>query len=73
MLFTDHGYRLPPKEIQEIVDVPPNPSYYISPRRDRIMFLKRRAMTPLSELAKPDKSLLVYGSIQVLTQGVECK
>ncbi|XP_034579376.1 probable glutamyl endopeptidase, chloroplastic isoform X2 [Setaria viridis] len=51
------GYRLPPKEIQEIVDVPPNPSYYISPRRDRIMFLKRRAMPPLSDLAKPDKIL----------------
>jgi hypothetical protein len=51
------GYRLPPKEIQEIMDVPPNPSYYVSPRRDRIMFLKRRAMPPLSELAKPDKIL----------------
>ncbi|KAF6999255.1 LOW QUALITY PROTEIN: hypothetical protein CFC21_015313 [Triticum aestivum] len=51
------GYRLPPKEIQEIVDVPPNPSYHLSPRRDRIMFLKRRAMPPLSELAKPDKIL----------------
>ncbi|KAL6657316.1 hypothetical protein ACP70R_005096 [Stipagrostis hirtigluma subsp. patula] len=52
-----YGYRLPPKEFQEIVDVPPNPSYYISPRRDRIMFLKCRAMPPLSELAKPDKIL----------------
>uniref|UniRef100_A0A0D9X362 Peptidase S9 prolyl oligopeptidase catalytic domain-containing protein n=1 Tax=Leersia perrieri TaxID=77586 RepID=A0A0D9X362_9ORYZ len=51
------GYRLPPKEIQEIVDVPPNPSYLISPRRDRIMFLKRRAMPPLSEFAKPEKAL----------------
>ncbi|KAL6896654.1 hypothetical protein ACP4OV_007226 [Aristida adscensionis] len=51
------SYRLPPKEIQEIVDVPPNPSYYISPRRDRIMFLQRRAMPSLSELAKPDKIL----------------
>ncbi|KAF7006584.1 hypothetical protein CFC21_021619 [Triticum aestivum] len=51
------GYRLPPKEIQEIVDVPPNPSYHLSPRRDRIMFLKRRAMPSLSELAKPDKIL----------------
>ncbi|KAK1677774.1 hypothetical protein QYE76_038622 [Lolium multiflorum] len=51
------GYRLPPKEILEIMDVPPNPSYYVSPRRDRIMFLKRRAMPPLSELAKPDKIL----------------
>uniref|UniRef100_A0ACD5YZN9 Uncharacterized protein n=1 Tax=Avena sativa TaxID=4498 RepID=A0ACD5YZN9_AVESA len=51
------GYRLPAKEIQEIVDVPPNPSYYVSPRRDRIMFLKRRAMPPLYELAKPDKIL----------------
>ncbi|EMS61523.1 putative glutamyl endopeptidase, chloroplastic [Triticum urartu] len=51
------GYRIPPKEIQEIVDVPPNPSYHLSPRRDRIMFLKRRAMPPLSELAKSDKIL----------------
>ncbi|TVU37122.1 hypothetical protein EJB05_10417 [Eragrostis curvula] len=50
-------YRLPPKEIQEIIDVPPNPSHYISPRRDRIMFLKRRAMPTLSELAKQDKIL----------------
>ncbi|OEL27843.1 putative glutamyl endopeptidase, chloroplastic, partial [Dichanthelium oligosanthes] len=56
-LSTGRGYRLPPKEIQEIVDVPSNPSYYISPRRDRIMFLKRRSMPPLSELAKPDKRL----------------
>lgn len=56
-LYTGHGYRLPPKEIQEMVDVPPNPSYYISPRRDKIMFLKRRAMPSLSELAKPDKIL----------------
>ncbi|WVZ67155.1 hypothetical protein U9M48_016275 [Paspalum notatum var. saurae] len=51
------GYRLPPKEIQEIVDVPPNPSYYISPRRDKIMFLKRRAMPSLSDIAKPEKIL----------------
>ena len=56
-LYTGQGYRLPPKEIQEIVDVPPNPSYYISPRRDRIMFLKRRVMPSLSELAKPDNIL----------------
>jgi len=48
-LYTGHGYCLPPMEIQEIVDLPPNPSYYISPRRGRIMFLKRRAMASLSE------------------------
>jgi hypothetical protein len=57
MWYIGQGYRLPLKEIQEIVDVPPNPSYYISPRRDRIMFLKRRAMPSLSELAKLDKIL----------------
>ncbi|KAF0907627.1 hypothetical protein E2562_018420 [Oryza meyeriana var. granulata] len=51
------GYRRPPKQIEEIVDVPPNPSYIISPRRDRIMFLKRRAMPPLSDLAKPENVL----------------
>ena len=56
-LYTGHGYCLPPMEIQEIVDLPPNPSYYISPRRGRIMFLKRRAMPSLSELAKPAKIL----------------
>ncbi|EEE67855.1 hypothetical protein OsJ_25660 [Oryza sativa Japonica Group] len=48
------GYRHPPKQIQEILDVPPNPSYLISPRRDRIMFLQRTAMPPLSELTKPE-------------------
>jgi hypothetical protein len=37
-LYTGQGYRLPPKEIQEIVDVPPNPSYYYftSPRQDQV-------------------------------------
>lgn len=44
-------------KIQEIVDVTPNPSYHLSLCRDRIMFLKCRAMPPLSELAKPNKIL----------------
>uniref|UniRef100_J3MPC5 Probable glutamyl endopeptidase, chloroplastic n=1 Tax=Oryza brachyantha TaxID=4533 RepID=J3MPC5_ORYBR len=51
------GYRHPPKQIQEIVDAPPNPGYLISPRRDWIMFLKRRAMPLLAEFAKPENVL----------------
>ena len=45
------GYRLPPLEIQEIVDAPPTPALSFSPRRDRILFLKRRSLPTLSDLA----------------------
>ncbi|XP_076958929.1 putative glutamyl endopeptidase, chloroplastic [Bidens hawaiensis] len=51
------GYRLPPPEIRDIVDAPPLPSLSFSPKRDKILFLKRRSLRPLSELAKPEEKL----------------
>ncbi|KAK3151408.1 hypothetical protein QOZ80_3AG0245450 [Eleusine coracana subsp. coracana] len=53
----DMGYRLPPKEIQDIVDAPPLPVLSFSPNKDKILFLKRRALPPLSDLAKPEEKL----------------
>ncbi|CAN6325442.1 unnamed protein product [Urochloa humidicola] len=53
----DMGYRLPPKEIQDIVDAPPLPAPSFSPNKDKILFLKRRALPPLSDLAKPEEKL----------------
>ncbi|KAI4372023.1 hypothetical protein MLD38_010310 [Melastoma candidum] len=51
------GYRLPPPEIKDIVDAPPLPALSFSPLRDKILFLKRRALPPLAELAKPEEKL----------------
>ncbi|KAJ4958109.1 hypothetical protein NE237_025220 [Protea cynaroides] len=51
------GYRLPPPEIRDIVDAPPLPALSFSPQRDKILFLKRRALPLLSELAKPEEKL----------------
>ena len=51
------GYRLPPPEIKDIVDAPPLPALSFSPYRDKILFLKRRSLPPLSELVKPENKL----------------
>ncbi|GMN52305.1 hypothetical protein TIFTF001_021459 [Ficus carica] len=51
------GYRLPPLEIRDIVDAPPLPALSFSPFRDKILFLKRRALPPLAELARPEEKL----------------
>ncbi|KAK7337522.1 hypothetical protein VNO77_18101 [Canavalia gladiata] len=50
-------YRVPPPAIKDIVDAPPVPALSFSPLRDKIIFLKRRALPPLSELAKPEEKL----------------
>lgn len=51
------GYRLPPKEIRDIVDAPPLPALSFSPKRDKIIFLQRRALPPLEEIARPEEKL----------------
>lgn len=51
------GYRVPPPEIKDIVDAPPLPALSFSPNRDKILFLKRRALPPLAELARPEEKL----------------
>ncbi|GAV83615.1 Peptidase_S9 domain-containing protein [Cephalotus follicularis] len=50
-------YRVPPPEIRDIVDAPPLPALSFSPQRDKILFLKRRALPPLAELARPEEKL----------------
>ncbi|CAK7348427.1 unnamed protein product [Dovyalis caffra] len=51
------NYRLPPPEIKDIVDAPPLPALSFSPHRDKILFLKRRSLPPLAELARPEEKL----------------
>ncbi|XP_027353350.1 probable glutamyl endopeptidase, chloroplastic isoform X2 [Abrus precatorius] len=51
------SYRVPPPEIKDIVDAPPVPALSFSPLRDKIIFLKRRALPPLAELARPEEKL----------------
>ncbi|XWS76649.1 hypothetical protein CRYUN_Cryun01aG0195500 [Craigia yunnanensis] len=50
-------YRIPPPEIRDIVDAPPLPALTFSPVRDKILFLKRRSLPPLAELARPEEKL----------------
>lgn len=56
------GYQLPPSEIRDIVDAPPLPALSISPQRDKVLFLKRRSLPPLIDIAKPEEKL---GGIRV--------
>lgn len=56
-LALDGGYRLPPQEIRDIVDAPPLPALSFSPKRDKILFLKRRSLPPISDLARPEEKL----------------
>ncbi|XP_045796882.1 probable glutamyl endopeptidase, chloroplastic isoform X2 [Trifolium pratense] len=51
------GYRVPPPEIRDIVDALPVPALSFSPFRDKIIFLKRRSLPPLTELARPEEKL----------------
>lgn len=52
-----NGYQLPPPEIRDIVDAPPVPALSFSPKRDKILFLKRRSLPPLADLARPEEKL----------------
>ncbi|XP_028215862.1 probable glutamyl endopeptidase, chloroplastic isoform X4 [Glycine soja] len=50
-------YHVPPSVISDIVDAPPVPALSFSPLRDKIIFLKRRALPPLAEIARPEEKL----------------
>lgn len=52
-----NGYCLPPPEIRDIVDALPLPMLSFSPLRDKILFLKRRSLPHLAELARPELKL----------------
>ena len=52
------GYRLPPKEIADIVDAPPEPLLSFSPDRKTVLQLSRPPSNPpISELARPELKL----------------
>ncbi|KAL2624088.1 hypothetical protein R1flu_008333 [Riccia fluitans] len=51
------GYMIPRKEIKDIVDAPPTPALSFSPNRDKILFLQRRSLPPLADLARPESKL----------------
>ncbi|KZV39931.1 putative glutamyl endopeptidase, chloroplastic [Dorcoceras hygrometricum] len=53
----ENGYCLPPQEIRDIVDAPPLPTLSFSPHRDKLLFLKRRSLPPLADLARPEEKL----------------
>jgi hypothetical protein len=54
----DSGYRMPPPEIAEIVDYPPEPLLSFSPDRSLVLQLSRPPpLPPISELARPELKL----------------
>ena len=60
------GYRLPPQEIIDLVDVPPEPNLSFSPDRRMVLQLYRPPpLPPISELARPELKL-AGASLRVL-------
>lgn len=53
----DNGYQIPPEEIRKIVDAPPTPTLMFSPTKKTILFLQRRSLAPLSDIARPELKL----------------
>lgn len=53
----DEGYRLPPKEIADIVLRAPAPSVSVSPDGETLLLLRRESLPPVAELAKPMERL----------------
>eukprot|EP00899_Mesostigma_viride_P025976 jgi/Mesvir1/6563/Mv16821-RA.1 len=51
------GYQEPPDAIRSIVDAPPSPSITISPNRDLLLYMQRRPLIGVEELATPDTRL----------------
>lgn len=47
------GYRLPPREVVDIVDAPATPRVVLSPTGDRIVLARRPPLASIAELAEP--------------------
>lgn len=59
------GYRLPPAEIREIVDMPPEPILSFSPDRKLVLQLARPPPNPpIAELARPELKLAGMDGVQ---------
>ena len=47
------GYKLPPKEIVDVLDAPPTPQAVPSPRGEWLLFVERPAMPSIEDLLRP--------------------
>lgn len=50
-------YKLPPAELQAIVDAPRAPSLHLSPKRDVAAMVQTPALPPIAEVAQPELKL----------------
>lgn len=54
----ESGYRMPPQEVLNIVDAPPEPFYSFSPSRKMVLQLARPPSNPpIAEFARPELKL----------------
>ena len=53
LLLAQEPYKLPPKEVVDIVDAPPPPTAIISPSGDIMLLAEYRAMPSIADLAQP--------------------
>jgi dipeptidyl aminopeptidase/acylaminoacyl peptidase len=56
------GYKQPPKEVLDVLNIPASPSTSVSPARDRIAMLTPLRYPPIAELAQP---MLRLGGIRI--------
>src|SRR5690606_662655 len=54
---TESTYRLPPPELQAIVDAPQAPQMTLSPRRDLLAFVEMPALPGIDVVAQPELRL----------------
>ncbi len=55
-VFSQEGYRKPPKEVLDILAAPVTPTMSLSPTRDNILLITGLRYPPLSDLAEPYKT-----------------
>lgn len=53
----ENGYQIPAEEIRVIVDAPPTPSLSFSPNKEHILYMQRRSLPPLSDIARAELKL----------------
>lgn len=52
-MFGQSSYKLPAKEVVDILDAPPIPSVSVSPKNDAMLLLEFEAHPPIAQLARP--------------------
>ncbi|MBF8294710.1 MAG: WD40-like beta propeller repeat protein,prolyl oligopeptidase family protein, partial [Bacteroidetes bacterium] len=52
-LYSQTKYKLPPKEVVDILDASPTPLVLVSPRTDALLLVEYRAHPPIALLARP--------------------